>query len=95
VLDRGALATLGERLLRTGERLPEHYDHEVVDEVRLRPRRTLAVVLGLQALHERRRAGDRPHGERVPVGDRHRQRRVVEMFLLAEERTDMTGFEEA
>src|SRR5215218_4042147 len=48
VLDRIALAALGERLLRACERLLQHHDDEVLDDVGLRPRRALAVVLGLE-----------------------------------------------
>jgi hypothetical protein len=46
VLDRLALPTLGERLLRPGERLLEHHDDEVVDDIGPGPGRTLSVVLG-------------------------------------------------
>src|SRR4051812_58194 len=48
VLDRVALAAFGERLLRARERLFQHHDDEVLDDVRLRPRRALAVVLSLE-----------------------------------------------
>src|SRR5215217_329588 len=48
MLDRILLTALGKRLLRSRERLLQHHDDEVLDDVGLRPRRALAVVLGLE-----------------------------------------------
>src|SRR4029079_2412019 len=59
LLDRLTFPALGERLLRTRERLLQHHDDQVVDDVGLRPGGTLAVVLGLQAHHLARDRG--PH----------------------------------
>src|SRR4051794_2319698 len=49
VLDRLALATLDERLLSARERLLQHDDDDVIDDVGPRLGGALAVVLGLEA----------------------------------------------
>src|SRR4051794_38888394 len=54
LLDGVGLTAFDQRLLRLCERLLEHHGDHVVRHVRLRPGRSLAVVLGLQA-HDRGR----------------------------------------
>ena len=72
LLDRLALAAFGERLLRTGERFLEHDDDEVLDDVGLRLRRALAVVLGLKP-HDLPRDQRLRRAERTPIAFTHAQ----------------------
>ena len=90
VLDRLALAALGERLLGARERLLEHDDDEVVDDVGLRLGRTLSVVLGLQA-HDLLRDHRSHLAQRLLIAFTHRSTASSDRHVTARPATERIG----